>query len=193
MTRTFVRIARALGEIETHAPHGEARRLARSLRAFLLDLREDAMEPTLEDVDVLLEGALALDALWAGRDPGPEWDRGDAWPRVCRAPRIQRMRPVPRRRPSGLALQELADSTWISLPGLEQSAATERVLEDLNALRRQGPHGSWTLDLTHTERLPLRVLRAAATGCRRLSLAGLSSSSTSAALIGLLAWRFEID
>lgn len=197
------RIQRALFELADRppGPHAEdIRDLCARLGTYMRELRQDDMEFSLEDLDVLLESWSRLDALAGGQTllaPRPVQKN-------TRVPELDRVFGGPGGAPefwqSGLQVESHGPHLRLVVPEMEDSRATALVLCDLQELWSvTPPHLGWQVDLLSLERVPVSLLsllvhldRSRATGARRIELAGGVDTVQSHQLQECLARCFEL-
>ncbi len=126
---------------------------------YMRDIRQDEMELSVEDLDVLLDSWVQLEDLVLGRelprDLGAVIDSVEPKPAVS----IHDVISAPEFRDSGLLVESCETEVRITLPPMDDSRMTAKVLADISELWQLTPEKlSWAVELGRLERVPVSLL-----------------------------------
>lgn len=155
------RIQRSLLEISDRPPSRSAtavRGLCERLCMYLRDIRQDEMELSLEDLDVLLSNWAELDELVFNRQR-PEDQEEVETPASPPDDQPMDVTSAPEFRDSGLLVESFSDGARIILPSMDDSRVTAKVLADISELWELTPQAmTWNIELSRSERIPVSLL-----------------------------------
>ncbi len=174
--------------------------LCQGLRTFILELREDCLELSVEDLDIFLVVSSRIRALVGSIDPGALEPSDEGRAGKARPIDLTDLEFAPEFLASGLMVEVGRDEVFIHFPQLSGDQPTAAVLADLQQLWERTPASlPWRLDLSALERIPVTLLAtltklriSAGSKARPLQLEGQLSSLESEELSESLARYFQL-